>query len=467
MQQVSYEKTQVNRQYRGKELYYLYALAGIMLLMFLLEGFPFISKPAPVITTIQETEYASDRLGPAVIISHEPKALSDIALTSVIQASLKISDTKEIKSQIIPRKQEIITISPSAAETAAKTMAESTVITTGESKSIENVYVVNVECSTQLRQDYCVGSTEAVPALYLEYVMSDGSRIKLEESEYTADVLDTSSPGLKMLSVHCGEHVIELPYQVVDYVAVLHLNGGNYEMESLSAYDYKAELPGNPMKIGFGKGKWYLDEACTQPLEETILIFQPGQTQMNLYAGYEVLGNFLLDEEGYVVGYEGVMTKSMMLPEYCVGVRKDAFINVDTSPVRYVYIPANVIDLEPGAFNGMTKIKDYLVISEENPVYCSINGMVMSKDKSILYVYPSGRKGEDYLPGTLRSIADYAFYGASISSLVFETDVPPIVEGSHCFAGCNASMMVPAGTLDAYMPVFCQIEWDGMVEEIE
>ncbi|MGI6094670.1 MAG: hypothetical protein ACOYBL_04475 [Lachnospiraceae bacterium] len=329
------------------------------------------------------------------------------------------------------------------------------------------VVLTGITCRTALRQDYCVGSTETVPALEVYAQRSDGSTQKLETGSYQTGSLDTTSAGSKTLSVRYGDYEIELPYQVVEYTITLHPNGGNYPVDCLTARDYRAKLPGDPKKVGCQSGSWYYDEACTIPVKTDQLTLAAGQTHMDLYAGYEETGGFILDEEGYVIGYEGEMTDTLMLPEHCVGVRAGAFSEEAAGAVKYVYIPANVADIEPGAFRAMRGVKDYLVIAEGNPAYCSINGMIVSRDESRLCVYPAGRRGEDYLPDTITCIEDYAFYGASLSALVIETEEPPTLKGAHCFSNCNVTFLVSGSCLEQYRESFIEYGLNERVEEMD
>lgn len=393
------------------------------------------------------------------VVTPEVQTLTEVSVPEASVPEVTVPETSASEVEIENSVKEII----NATEEFVKVEPSDKVL---EHTGVESeVSVVGICCNTTLRQDYCVGSTKMIPELEICYSMSDGSIEAINLEDCVIGTIDTTEAGEKTLAVCCGDYEIQIPYQVVDYTVTLHLNGGNYEMDTLTAYDYVAEIPGNPRKVGCKSGSWYWDEACTMPVETSEIRFEVGETQIDLYAGYEEAGTFIIDSEGYVVGYEGEMLKELMLPENCVGVRANAFPADKASGVKYVYIPANVTDIQPGAFNAMSGVKDYLVISEENPVYRSINGMVVSKDESRLYVYPAGRRGEDYLPGTITYIEDYAFYDSSLSAIVFETEDAPVLGGSYCFAGCNATFYVSEGCQERYQEVFAVS--GANIEEIE
>lgn len=77
--------------------------------------------------------------------------------------------------------------------------------------------------------------------------------------------------------------------------------------------------------------------------------------------------------------------------------------------VTYVKLPASLMTLASNAFNEcdtLTRID----VADANPYFSSVNGVVYSKDRTILKVFPAGRGGNFTIPSSVTSVANYAFY---------------------------------------------------------
>lgn len=91
---------------------------------------------------------------------------------------------------------------------------------------------------------------------------------------------------------------------------------------------------------------------------------------------------FSIDTQGYITG----ITDSLVLldeiliisaDQRCVGIRESAFSDVE-GIVTEIYIPANIHDIEPGAFRYFQDLM-YIEVSEFNPYYSSVDGILYSK----------------------------------------------------------------------------------------
>lgn len=75
-----------------------------------------------------------------------------------------------------------------------------------------------------------------------------------------------------------------------------------------------------------------------------------------------------------------------------------------------VKIPQSVRVIEPNAFADCAQLKTFSV-SEENKQYSASNGMLLSKNGSILYCCPGGRGGKVTLPDSVSELTEYSFSG--------------------------------------------------------
>ena len=75
---------------------------------------------------------------------------------------------------------------------------------------------------------------------------------------------------------------------------------------------------------------------------------------------------------------------------------------------------------------------------EANPVYASVDGVVFSKDLSILHYFPTGRGGSYTVPSFVERIDDGAFSGCTaVSEVTVSEGVTSI--GGWGFNACSMS----------------------------
>ena len=76
-----------------------------------------------------------------------------------------------------------------------------------------------------------------------------------------------------------------------------------------------------------------------------------------------------------------------------------------------------------------------LFVRDSNPFYCSINGVIFTKDKKKLIAYPSGREGAYEIPEGTEVIYGSAFINSRISSVKIPDSVTEI--GYSAFCDCH------------------------------
>ena len=94
----------------------------------------------------------------------------------------------------------------------------------------------------------------------------------------------------------------------------------------------------------------------------------------------------------------------------------------------------NVTTIDGGAFNGCNNLAS-IEVSEDNKEYSSIDGVLYSKDMTVLLLCPEGKSWQFAIPDSVTTIGDYAFEGCgSLSSVVISDSTTSI--GDYAFYDC-------------------------------
>lgn len=130
------------------------------------------------------------------------------------------------------------------------------------------------------------------------------------------------------------------------------------------------------------------------------------------------------------------------IPNSVISIEDFAFHNC--IGLTTISIGNSVTSIGDGAFNGCIKLAE-IAVDANNQKYCSINGILYSKDKTNLIRYPEGYKTSFFeIPNSVTSIGNYAFYRCTgLTSVSIPNSVTSI--GFDAFGHCNrlTSVSIP------------------------
>ena len=116
------------------------------------------------------------------------------------------------------------------------------------------------------------------------------------------------------------------------------------------------------------------------------------------------------------------------------------------SPVSTVTIPESVTEIDPQAFSDCAELKE-IRVSDGNSAYCSVDGVLFSKDKTLLVRYPAGKETGSYtVPDGVTALGPYAFRDCvGLTEVRLPGSVNAI--GRYAFRSCTglAAIAIPEG----------------------
>lgn len=188
-----------------------------------------------------------------------------------------------------------------------------------------------------------------------------------------------------------------------------------------------------------GIGKYEVDENNAVYTSQDGVVFTKDMTSLLFYPG-----NKILDTDTYVVP-EGVTVIGDMafndskivnvdLPESLTTIGESAFIDCDF--LSSVEISPNVSSIGLRCFSECNALEE-IYVDSDNPVYKDRDGVLFSKDGTVLYCYPLGMSNSSYnVPSGVEEIAGYAFeHNEVLGSVTFPSSLKKI--GDYALQWCT------------------------------
>lgn len=135
-------------------------------------------------------------------------------------------------------------------------------------------------------------------------------------------------------------------------------------------------------------------------------------------------------ENGAFTGCHGL--NSIEIPNSVKRIGSQAFFSCRN--LATVSIGNSVTTIENEAFSNCTSLEG-IVVSEENPSYSSVEGVLYNKDQTVLLKWPD-KKLNVIIPNSVTAIGNYAFeYCSELTSITLPESVTTI--GEWAFSGCS------------------------------
>ena len=129
---------------------------------------------------------------------------------------------------------------------------------------------------------------------------------------------------------------------------------------------------------------------------------------------------YLINAEGIICGLSGskevIKDGVLRFPEKgCSGIAAGALAALG-SQVEEIGIPANITEIQPGAFAGLSNL-GWIEADGENPAYVTVDGVLYTADGTVLLAFPAAWTGTFQVPESVKSFAEGAFDGTNLECI--------------------------------------------------
>lgn len=129
---------------------------------------------------------------------------------------------------------------------------------------------------------------------------------------------------------------------------------------------------------------------------------------------------YLINAEGVIYGLSGdkevIKDGVLCFPEEgCSQIAGGALSSLG-SAVEEIEIPANITNIQPGAFVGLSNL-GWIEADAANPAYVTVDGVLYTADGTVLLAFPAAWTGTFQVPERVKSFAESAFDGTNLECI--------------------------------------------------
>lgn len=146
---------------------------------------------------------------------------------------------------------------------------------------------------------------------------------------------------------------------------------------------------------------------------------------------------------------------SITIPDLVTTIKDNVFY--DCISLTNITIPKSVATIGSNAFLNCTKLKE-IKVDEENQNYCSVEGVLFSKDKTEIVCYPDNKEGTTYqIPNSVTTIGSNTFNDCKLTRIIIPNSVKTIK--SSAFDRCEQLTIISipesVTTIENYAFAWC------------
>ena len=149
------------------------------------------------------------------------------------------------------------------------------------------------------------------------------------------------------------------------------------------------------------------------------------------------------DKTCKITAYSG-SSKNVVIPDKLDGYKVTTIemLTFYMDKALTVELPATVNTLDGQAFNQMNSTVNSITVAEDSPYFSSVDGVLYSKDKTTLVVYPAAKSDETYkVIDGVKSIYKYAFSDTYITKEIILPDSLQVIE-DNAFDNCKSLVKI-------------------------
>lgn len=148
-------------------------------------------------------------------------------------------------------------------------------------------------------------------------------------------------------------------------------------------------------------------------------------------------------------GFSEMVSGDVVIPSILGGcpvttIEEKAFDSFECVNIISITVPESVTDIKDHKFDMCHNLVS-INVSEDNPNYCSVDGVLFSKDKTTLMRYTPKRSGDSYIvPDGVTTIADWAFsYCPNVTNITLPDGLINIGESAFEVCGYLSNITIP------------------------
>jgi hypothetical protein len=213
-------------------------------------------------------------------------------------------------------------------------------------------------------------------------------------------------------------------FSYCNYLTAITVQSGNNNYSSVDGILFNKNQTSLLQYPGAKAGSYIIPSTVTS-IADYAFYYCSGLTGVTIPATVTTIGNYTF--------YNCYVLTNVTIPSAVTTIGNYAFTYCTS--LTTITIPSAVTSIGTRAFNYCTKLTA-INVESGNLNYSGISGVLFDKNQNTLIQYPGAKAGSYIIPGTVTSIADYAFYYCNKLTSI---DIPSAVKtiGNYAFYYCS------------------------------